>query len=140
MRRVVVDALRPFDAVSVENGARLGTPDVNCTLGWLELKYVAAWPVREATALAVDHFTPQQKAWIERRARLGGFVCVVLKVGKEWFILDGAWAARHLGKVDRQKLVEAAEGHWTVFNKAEFRECLKYFSSESRSFRESVSA
>jgi|WetSurMetagenome_2_1015567.scaffolds.fasta_scaffold08816_4 hypothetical protein len=140
MRRVVVDALRALDAISVENGARLGTPDVNCTLGWIELKYVESWPARPATPLAVDHFSPQQRAWIARRARLGGFVCVVLKVGREWLILDGAWAALCLGKVDKSRLVGAAVGYWGTFNKREFKECLKNFSSERPSFRESVSA
>lgn len=139
MRRVVIDALRSLDAISVENGARMGTPDVNCVLGWLELKYVKGWPVRPETPLAVNHFTPQQRVWIRRRTRMGGFVCVVLKVGREWLILDGGWAALHLGKVDKSTLLGVAVGYWSTFNKLEFKQCLKNFSSESASFQESAS-
>jgi hypothetical protein len=128
MRPKVVAALRPLDAMSVESGAHIGTPDINCTLGWIELKYVESWPVRETTPLAVPHFTPQQRAWIGRRARLGGFVCVLLKVGREWLLFDGSQAAERLGTATRRELLGMAASHMMVFNKYELRQCLNILS------------
>lgn len=124
MRPAVVKALRSLDAMSVENGAHPGTPDVNHLYGWMELKYLKSWPVRPGTPVRVDHFVPGQRAWIGRRARAGGCVHVLLKVGAEWLLFDGEWAALFLGKMTKGELIEASLGHWTVFNKKEFAACL----------------
>ena len=77
-----------LDPVRIENSLELGTPDVNYTGGWLELKFAREWP-RRGGPLKLAHFTPQQNAWIVRRVHAGGVVAVVLKVGKEWYALPG---------------------------------------------------
>ena len=66
MRARVVKALRSLHAVSVENGVGVGTPDVNCTTCWIELKAVtkANIPKREDTPVRLPHFTQQQKIWL----------------------------------------------------------------------------
>lgn len=112
------EALRPLmkglDPMRVENLVGIGTPDVNYTRGWIELKYIGGWPVRDPDAIVkVDHFTPQQRVWIMRRALAGGRVFVFLKVGEEWLLFNGGWAARCLGRVGKEHLCRNALAHWT---------------------------
>ena len=112
LRSIVVKALKPLDAVSVENAVRSGTPDINFIEGWVELKWVANWPVRDQTVLKVEHFTPQQRVWIMRRAIAGGNIWVLLRVEKEWLLLPGLWASRNLGKATKNQLLLAVAGYW----------------------------
>lgn len=118
------DALRPllrgFDPVRVENGAvGAGTPDVNYTEGWIELKYAERWPPLGGP-LRVDHFTKQQRVWLTRRRRAGGLAFLLLKVGEgEWLLFDGAVAAAFLGKVPQNELYRLATVRWTRKPKAE---------------------
>lgn len=89
MRSTVVKVLKPFDAISVENPAYPGTPDVNSTLGWIELKEAKRWPRGAHTPLRLPHFTQQQRVWLTRRARVDrGRVWLLLKVGEEWLLYD----------------------------------------------------
>lgn len=115
MRKEVVAALRELDAVSIENGVGIGTPDVNYVGGWLELKHLDAWPERASTVVECDLFTPQQRVFILRRVRAGGRADVLLKVGRtrpDWVLLPGAWAAQHLGSEPRRVLVDNCLGAW----------------------------
>jgi hypothetical protein len=111
MRRTVIEWLRPLDAVSVENAVYPGTPDVNYVEGWLELKSVDRWPPRGG-ALRVEHFSPQQRVWLLRRTRVGGAADVLLKVGTDWLLLEGSFAASRLGEATREELVLGALRVW----------------------------
>lgn len=112
MRRRVVKALKPLDAVSVENSVYAGTPDVNYAEGWLELKWVRSWPKNRDTPLRVPHFTQQQKLWLTRRWRSGGAAYLLLKVSRDWLLFDGPTAAKVLGTSTRQELRENALRVW----------------------------
>ncbi len=126
VRAKIISILKPWDAVAVENAAGSGTPDVNYIEGWLELKWLPEWPKRETTCVRVDKFTPQQRLWIERRARAGGKVSLILRVSKEWLLMDGLWAALHLGQKTRQELILAASGYWkNQLDSDQFLEILK---------------
>lgn len=113
-RQLLVKALNQLklDAVSVENPACPGTPDVNYIGGWVELKYAVDWPARDDTPLRLDHFTPQQRCWLRRRWHFGGNVWLCLQVSKtrHWIVFDGETAAKHLGKdgYHRDKLLGIA--------------------------------
>lgn len=77
----------------VENPAGPGTPDVyytmlTGTMGWVELKHVDKWPVRASTALNINHFTPQQRAWLRRHGKAGCQCHVLLQVDTDYFLLD----------------------------------------------------
>lgn len=112
MRQRIIRALKPFDAVSVENSAYPGTPDVNYVEGWLELKWVRDWPVRGGP-LIIDHFTPQQRVWLVRRWKAGGNVFLLLQVEQRWWaIFDGEAAAQYVGKVPREELENVAMKVW----------------------------
>lgn len=107
MRQRVVSVLRELDAISVENPAYPGTPDVNHSLGLLELKREKSWPVNGGP-LRVPHFTPQQRVFLERRHRKGGLAQLLIQVGSDWLLLDGDVAARLLGHATREELMAAA--------------------------------
>lgn len=112
MRSRVTRALRELDAVAVENPVYPGTPDVNYLHGWIELKWMRRWPSGRETPVRIDHFTPQQRSWLLRRARRGGKVHVLLQVKREWLLMEGEWAARFLGHVPRVQLLAGSMRVW----------------------------
>lgn len=111
------DALRPLlrtlDPVRVENPMNPGTPDVNITSGWIELKFAERWPPRGGP-LRLEHFTKQQKVWLTKRRLRGGLAFLLLKVGEgEWLLFDGAVAARYLGTATQDQLYRLVVARWT---------------------------
>jgi len=96
MRKRVVRALRALDAVSVENGVGIGTPDVNFADGWLELKSIEGWPRDPLKPLVVEHFTPTQRIWLARRDAAGGRAYLLLKVNHDWLLLRAGHATEVL--------------------------------------------
>jgi hypothetical protein len=124
MRQRVVQGLRSLDAISVENSARAGTPDVNYVEGWIELKKLPRWP-RPGEPVRCGHFRPGQRVWIRRRARAGGRVHVLLQVGRDWLLLPGRAAAEELGTATQQRLEELAVRVWRKrMNMKELETCL----------------
>jgi hypothetical protein len=113
MRQIVVSCLRPLDAMSVENSARPGTPDVECELGWLELKEMGRWPKSPELPLRVTHFRPGQRVWLKRRWRAGGACYVLLKVKHDWLLFAGDVGADIIGKATQEQLRAAALMTWT---------------------------
>lgn len=115
LRRKVIDALRHWHAVSVENHAHPGTPDVNYVDGWLELKEIEKYPAPGPTIVQLPHFTKQQRAWLHCRLRAGGRAHVLLRVLRppraaprsRYVLLPALWAAQHLGHSTRGELLEA---------------------------------
>lgn len=112
MRQRVINALRKLDAVSVENPAYPGTPDVNFIEGWIELKWLRSWPVRKDTAVTIDHLTQQQRVWLLRRWGAGGNAWLLLQCGREWLLFDGNTAFHFVGRVNRGRLIELARRYW----------------------------
>lgn len=112
MRQRVIKALKPLDAISVENPCRPGTPDVNYTEGWIELKHKYEWPKRSDSVVRLDHFTPQQRVFLMRRWHVGGNAYLLLQVDHDWLLFTGEDAADHVGKVDRATLEELAIAVW----------------------------
>lgn len=101
MRQTVRKVLAAHDPISVENPVHPGTPDLNCTLGWLELKVIPKLPVRVDSVLRIPHFTPQQRVWLLRRWRAdrrAWLLCRVLPTST-WFLFDGRIAQEHIGLV-----------------------------------------
>lgn len=111
------ELLRPrmagLDPVRIENMVTVGVPDVNYTRGWIELKAIRGWPKRETTIVKLDHFMPQQRGWLVRRRQAGGRAFVLLSVGDEWILFDGAVAAIYLGRVTKAELFGHCLQHWT---------------------------
>lgn len=131
MRARVIKALRSLDAIAVENSARPGTPDVNFSEGWVELKDMERWPKSMFTPLRVRHFTPQQRIWLARRYKKGGNVWLLLRVQNDWLLFDGQTAATHLGLRTRAELTALAHRVWHKrLNEQEFRETVRQRKGE----------
>lgn len=119
------DRVRPLlaglDPVRVENAVSSGTPDVNCLLGWIELKQIRAedMPKRASTVVRLDHFTPEQRAWLTRRTHFGGAAWVLLLMGEEWLLIEGRTAAEHLGKMNTDETRQLASHRWAKKPSAE---------------------
>lgn len=117
--RSMWEAIRPafagLHAVRIESGAIAeGTPDVNLVSGWMELKYIDAWPVRPSTPVRVDHFRTEQRAWLKARYAAGGRTWVLLKIGEnDWLLFDGFKAACRLGYLDTAETKALALARWT---------------------------
>jgi hypothetical protein len=86
------DALRPrlaaLDPVRVENAVGDGTPDVNYTHGWIELKRVPSWPARASTSVHIEVRT-LQAVFLVNRWRAGGLSWVMAQVASEWLLFPG---------------------------------------------------
>ena len=108
MRQIVVKALKPLDAISVENPARPGTPDINYVEGWIELKILDAWPVREDTKVKVACFTPQQRVWLRRRVSRGGNAFFLIRIADDWLMYHGDVAATIIGDADKRQMINEA--------------------------------
>jgi hypothetical protein len=81
--------------------------------GWMELKIVKSAPAREATLVKVRAYTEQQRICHRAIAKAGGKIHMLVVVGLQWILLDGEWAADHLGKVPLLGLQSNARTVWT---------------------------
>lgn len=85
--------LKPLHAVAHENPVHPGTPDVDCSLGWLELKED---DITVEGTVPLRHLTPQQKLFLHMRRRAGGLAVLLVRVFRgqrqSWFVLDGLLA------------------------------------------------
>jgi len=126
MRMNLVKTLSVLDAVSIENPAGPGTPDVNFIGGWIECKWLRAWPKRPDTPVKLSHpLLPTQKAWLRRRRRRGGAAWVMLQCGREWLLFKGEVAADHLGTATQRELYHLwAHRTWRILNKCELIQVL----------------
>lgn len=129
MRTKVVKDLRSLHAVAIENLTSSGVPDVNCTAGWIELKWLPEWPKRESTPVRIDHFTDVQRHWLTTREKRGGKAWLMLQCKREWFLFTGTTAAIHVGHVTRSELEKLATWYSkTGLHKKELRACLTHQS------------
>jgi hypothetical protein len=105
-------ALRQFDPVRIENVVGLGTPDMNFTFGWIENKYLDHWPKNPELVVKLDHYTPDQRVWAVQRIFRGGFVWLMLQVGRDYLLFRGDVAARYLGLVTKAELLKQCAKCW----------------------------
>lgn len=125
MRGNVIKWLRPLDAFAVENRVGVGTPDVNYIEGWIELKWVRRWPKRPETVVDIDHFSKEQRIWLNRRYQRMGNSWLLLQVGREWLLFTGQDAADYVGKLTREGLYKVCRMRLTQgMDKEELIECL----------------
>ena len=127
MRQQLVRALKPLDAISVENSVGPGTPDINYTTGWIECKWLRSWPKKAETVVRLGHpLMPDQIAWIKRRVAHNGAVWVMLQCKREWLLFYGLTAIAFLGHANYKDLCTVAYHYWpNGLNTDELIEILK---------------
>ena len=125
-RRKVIKALKPLDAFRADPpGVPAGTPDVNYSEGWIELKWLRYWPVRDNTVVRIDHFTDKQREFLKRRWELGGNAWLLLQRRQEWLLFHGLDAHDYVGNLTRTGLYRCARMRWTKgLKNEELIECL----------------
>jgi len=104
-----------------EDKLTLGIPDVSYGArkanGWIELKYLPAWPKQAKTEVKIEHYTTEQKRWLRNRGQYGGLCWLFLRVGDEFMLFD--WQqAQLVGKLTKSELLTLCDYHWT--NSIEF--------------------
>jgi hypothetical protein len=113
MRKNLCNDLRALDAQAMENRVGPGTPDVAFIGGWIECKWLRAWPKRPTTVVTLDHpITKSQKVWIRRHVRRGGRAWVLLQCRREWLLFAGDVACDFLGSLTRAELYRRAYHVW----------------------------
>jgi len=101
-----------------EDRMTAGIPDLSYAIdgadGWIELKSMAAWPVRPGTRVDVG-ITPEQVLWAEQRGAAGSGRCFVLiRVGREHLLVRWNRARNLLRETITKDEVRAiAEGGWS---------------------------
>ena len=100
-----------LDAQPVENVTRVGTPDVECIVGWIELKKTKEWPADPDGIVVLDHdLSKGQRIWLRRRMRKGGRAWVLVQIAQDFVLLFGNDAAQLIGRVPRNELEAVAVG------------------------------
>ena len=101
------------DFMRVEDGINMGVPDVNYCIcgveGWIELKEIHDWPIRQKTPVKF-RWTKEQRLWARRRIYADGNVWLLLHVLREKrYLLFPCWRdlsklGLELNKVEVEKL------------------------------------
>lgn len=112
MRKELVKKFTSLDMVPVENPCHVGTPDVNFINGWIELKWLRAWPKNEDTVIHIDHYTTEQKQWHYKRRRRNGNVWLLLQCRREWLLFESTMAAMYIGRTNKEDLTGYARKYW----------------------------
>ena len=79
--------------------------------GWIELKKLHEWPVRESTIVRIPHYKEEQKIWLTEKAEAGGNVWVLIKINRD-VILFGWRVVPYLGMMNRNEMLSRAAGFW----------------------------
>lgn len=88
LRSQIVRMLAPLHPTPVENPVGYGTPDINCVLGWIELK--RAEFRKNRTLKLLSDLTPQQQLWLRKRWAAGGLAVLLVRLQSgTWYIFRG---------------------------------------------------
>lgn len=98
-----------------EDALNSGIPDLsysgNGAHGWIELKWLEAWPKRAATIVRIPHYTKEQKHFLLSRGRAGGRCWLLLRVGREHLLFDHE-SAQAFGTIDVGYILHSAKEYW----------------------------
>jgi len=117
----------------VENPCLPGTPDVcvgfNGKCAWIELKMIESFPKRASTPVRIDHFTSQQKLWLNEWGGIKIPVFVIIRVVSTGYYVFEWRAATQICEMTRSQWEEKAVlvlpsrgGDWLSVLRAIFKE------------------
>lgn len=109
LNKRIRSALFGFDPRRVENAVGPGTPDINFTGGWIESKWLPAWPARAGSVVKVPKYVPKQRGWHTKRRSAGGLVWVVIEIGSDVLVFDAQDAAPGLGHWTKEQMLRRAK-------------------------------
>lgn len=95
-----------------------GIPDISFGIkgcqGWIELKVLPKWPVKETTIVKIRHFTETQKAWLLNRGCHGGRCYMLLKISssREYLLFDYVQVKIHMDKRTKDELIEGCSAYY----------------------------
>jgi hypothetical protein len=79
--------------------------------GWMELKHVHLWPIRETTIVRIPHYTDAQRQFLRDKGRNAGNTWLFLQVDRDHLLFD--WiAAQTVGNITQSHLEEIASFTW----------------------------
>ncbi len=118
------------DFMRHEDSIQVGIPDVSygskwlnevAVNGWIELKAMREWPKKMSTIIKLEHFTPEQKAWLRKRGRNGGRCFMLLKVEGDVLLFHWTIVAK-VGEFTRAQMIRECTRYWRkgVFDVGEF--------------------
>jgi hypothetical protein len=110
------ESLRPrlqalgLDPHRVENVLARGTPDINYSGGWIELKHVPRWPVYATTPVRIPSLVdrPEQAAWLTRRWLAGGPAWLLVRVDRQLLLVSGLDSQAVRGGLTHERLLVTA--------------------------------
>lgn len=125
-RATLVRALKPLNAIPVENRVKSGTPDVNYRGGWIECKRLGRWPSgADTNPVRFPHPLLQtQKIWIAKRTAVGGTVFLCTQVGAEWFFFNMPEGIKLFENMTRPEMHERAAFYMKIMDKKRLIEWL----------------
>jgi len=98
-----------------EDALNAGVPDLSYSgggvHGWIELKWLEAWPKRTDTIVRIAHYTKEQKHFLLSRGRAGGRCWLLLRVGREHLLFNYE-QAQTVGARSRELTTYEATEHW----------------------------
>ena len=98
-----------------EDMLNAGVPDLSYSgggvHGWVELKWLEAWPKRPGTVVRIPHYTKEQKHFLLSRGRAGGRCWLLLRVGREHLLFDHEQAQK-VGSLIRVLTILHSHMHW----------------------------
>jgi len=108
-----------------EDALNSGIPDLSysggAVNGWIELKWLEAWPKRADTIVRIPHYTKEQKHFLLSRGRAGGRCWLLLRVAKEIFIFHHD-LAQGLGEMTQQGTRASCSGSWGKKGRLDFEQ------------------
>lgn len=111
----ILKTLAHLDAIPVDNPRKPGTPDINYIEGWLELKYLPAWPKKPETIVRIPCWTNKQGIRHYMRTLKGGKSFVLLQVGTDYLLFEGGTAYMFFGELVESAMKKFAIATWTEY-------------------------
>lgn len=86
-----------WEAKRFECSMPLGVPDVYYRIkgkdrwhsGWIELKFLKAYPKNKNIAIKIQHYTKEQRLFLRQENLKGGTAWLFIKIEKDYYLLKG---------------------------------------------------